>query len=324
MLPLSPISKRFALEKKRALVVSDWDMALALDRERALEVAQNSARIDEKLKARSSGKVHVAPRADPLQDRDIFKEIQASLRAGASIALTGRRGRAVILRRIPVYEPEWVRIRAELRRASWQHKDYSNWLKKMWVPHWDHTGDRLRAMAWAMAMHQREARTLNLNLGPEVIKAGQAHRDGLAVYVRRRISQRLKAAADRLGLPVPEFFFVIEDSDFGNTHIHGAILLPEERKAYKVFRAALVAAGGKWRSGGSARQLNTVQMDTPIKWISYVGKWRLGSAMKVGGRTFAASHGVRNAGRDWYREARSSGVILRPGPTYQDTGIITF
>ena len=324
MLPLSPISKHLALRAKGVLVVSKLDEALAKERERALEVGQNSDRIVEKLKARSSGKVHVDPRADPLQDRDIFKEIQASLKAGAAIALTARTGRAVTRRKIPVYEPDWVRIHAEIRKAKRQHKDQSTWLKTMWVPHWDHTGDRLRAMAWAMAMHHREARTLNLNLGPEVIEAGQAHRDGLAVYVRRRISQRLKAAADRLGLRVPEFFFVIEDSDFGNAHIHGAILLPEEPKAYKVFRAALVAAGGKWRSGGSARQLNTVEMDTPIKWISYVGKWRLGSAMKVGGRTFAASHGVRNAGRDWYREARSSGVILRPGPTYQDTGIITF
>lgn len=324
MLPVSAISRRLALERKRALVVPQWNEALAAERERALEVGQNSDRIVEKLKARSSGKVHRNRRADPLQDRDIFKEIQASLKAGASIALTARAGGAVTRRKIPVHEPDWLRINAEIRKAKRQHKDQSTWLKAMWVPHWDHTGDRLRAMAWAMALHERGARTLNLNLGAEVVEAGRGHRDGLAIYVRRRISQRLKAAADRLSLPVPEFFFVIEDSDFGNAHLHGAILLPEEARVYKVFRTALVSAGGKWRDGGSARQLNTVEMDTPVRWISYVGKWRLGSAVKIEGRTFAASHGVRNAGRDWYREARSSGVILRPGPTYQDTGIITF
>ena len=324
MLPVSPISRRLALERKRAHVVPKWNEALAAERERALEGGQNIDRIVEKLKSRSSDKVHVNPRADPLQDRVIFKEIQASLRAGASIKLAARAGRAVTKRKIPVYERDWVRIKAEIRKAKRQHQDQSTWLKTMWMPHWDHTGYWLRAMAWAMAMHQREARTLNLNLGPEVVEAGRGHRDGLAIYVRRRISQRLKAAADRLSLPVPEFFFVIEDSDFGNPHLHGAILLPTDARAYKVFRAALVAAGGKWRDGGSARQLNTVEMDTPIRWISYLGKWRLGSAVKIEGRTFAASHGVRNAGRDWYREARSSGVILKPGPTYQDTGIITF
>jgi hypothetical protein len=323
-MPLPPISKRLAIRGKGGLVVSALDKARAAEREQGLEVGQNSDRIVAKLKARSSGKVHVSPRADPLQDRDIFKEIQASLRAGASVALAARSRGPVTRRKIPIDGAGWVRINAEIRKARRQHKDQSTWLKTMWIPHWDHTGDRLRAMAWAMAMHDRGARTLNLNLGPEVVEAGRAHREGLAIYVRRRISQRLKAAADRLGLPVPEFFFVLEDSDLGNAHLHGAILLPEAAPAYKAFRAALVAAGGKWRGGGSARQLNTVEMDTPVRWISYVGKWLLFSAVKIEGRTFAASHGVRNAGRDWYRQARSSGLILRPGPAYQDTGIITF
>ncbi len=129
MLPLSTISKHMALRAKGVLVVSKLDETLANERERALEVGQNSDRIVEKLKARSSGKVHVNPRADPLQDRDIFKEIQASLRAGASIALTARTGGAVMRRSIPVYDPIWIRIHAEIRKAKRQQKDQSTWLK---------------------------------------------------------------------------------------------------------------------------------------------------------------------------------------------------
>jgi hypothetical protein len=318
-------AKMIAARRKAKGRLSDMDMAIAKERDRALEVSQNADRIKEKLRAAASGKVHLDSRNDELRDRDIFQEIRDSLGAGASIKLAAKAGRGVsIKRRVPLHAPDWKKIKAEDRKEKKLHLDQATWIKTMWVPHWDHTGDQLKGMAWAIAMHERGGRALSLNLGPEVIAAGRRDGLGLAIYMRRRMTRHLKLASARLGLPVPEFFFMIEDSDLGDAHIHGGILLPDNKRAYKAFRAALNAAGGKWRGGGSARQLDTQLLDTPVRWISYINKWRLGSAVKIQGKTFAASQGVRAMGRDWYQSARADGHVLRAGSQYQDTGIITF
>ncbi len=298
------------------------DMDIAKDRERGLEVAQNAARINERLRASASGKVHPKSRNDELQDRDIFQEILGSLRAGASVKLAAKSGRGVIKRKTPIHYPEWTKIWAEDRKEKKAHMTPDTWVKTMWVPHWDHTGDQLKGMAWGIAMYERGGRTLSLNLGPEVIEAGRRHNQGLAIYIRRRISGHLKVAASRLGLPVPDFFFMVEDSDLGDVHLHGGILLPDDKKARDAFRAALRAAGGAWRGGRNARQLNTVKMDTPVRWVGYINKWRLGTAVRINGKTFAATNGIRSVAKEWYQTARSTGQVLRSGPQYRDTGTI--
>ncbi len=319
---MSKKTKILAVRRSASGRLSDLDMDIAKERERALEVGQNDARIKERLRASVSGKVHRASRNDELQDRDIFQEIRDSLQAGASIKLASKAGRGVIKRKTPLHAPEWKAIKAEDRREKRKHKTQDTWVKTMWVPQWTHTGDQLKGMAWAIAMHERGGRTLNLNLGPEVIEAGRRDPQGFAIYMRRRISRHLKKSALRLGLPTPEFFFMIEDSDFGEAHLHGGILLPDDRTAYKAFRAALRAAGGDWRSGGSARQLDTRELDTPVRWIAYISKWRLGTAFKIQGKTFAATNGIRSMAKDWYQSARAIGYLLRSGRHYQDTGII--
>jgi len=302
----------------------DMNMALAKDREVFLQVGQNHARIVTKLKAAASGKVHVNSRNDELYDRDVVQEIRASLRAGASIRLTGETGRAVTRRKTPIYVHQWKKIEAEIRKDAKLNPDIKKWVKAIWVPPWGNTGDQLKMLSWAMALHQHGARTLNLNLGPEVIDAARSDSKGMAVYLRRRISRHLTVAAKRLGRSVPEFFFVIEDSDFTEVHLHGGILLPDDVVGYRQFRQALILAGGKWRGGGSARQLDTGCLDTPVRWAGYITKWTLGSSMKIDGRTSAASNGTRSMGQAWYRHARTSGDLITPGRFYQDTGLVSF
>lgn len=319
---MSRASKILAVRRRASGRLSDMDMDIAKDRERGLEVAQNEARIKERLRASASGKVHRSSRNDELQDRDIFQEIRGSLKAGASVRLTAKSGRGVIKRRTPIHDPEWNKIKAEDRKEKKAHKTSDTWVKTMWVPHWDHTGDLLKGMAWGIAVHERGGRTLNLNLGPKVIDAARRHEQGFATYMRRRISSHLKGAATQLGLPAPDFFFMVEDSDLGKVHLHGGILLPDDKKARDAFRAALMAAGGEWRGGRNARQLNTVEMETPVRWAGYINKWRLGTAVRINGRTFAATNGIRSMAKDWYQTARATGEVLRSGPQYRDTGII--
>ena len=319
---MSKKAKILAVRRSASGRLSDLDMDIAKERERALEVSQNEARLKDRLRASASGKVHRTSRNDELQDRDIFQELRDSLKAGASVRLAARTGRGVIKRKTPIHYPDWTTIKAEDRKEKKNHKTHDTWVKTMWVPHWDHTGDHLKGLAWAIAMHERGGRTLNLNLGPEVSEAGRRDQQGFAVYMRRRITRRLKIVANRLALPVPDFFFMIEDSDLGAAHLHGAILLPNDKRAYNAFRTALREAGGDWRGGSSARQLDTRELDTPVRWIAYISKWRLGTAFKVQGNTSAATNGVRSMARDWYQTARASGQVLRPGSHYLDTGII--
>ncbi|MHC3127909.1 hypothetical protein OB03_11735 [Brevundimonas sp. GN22] len=301
-------------------LVPALDMALAIDREEALEIAQREARIRSKLAAAQSGNVHVEPRNSVHQDAAIFQEIRDSLKAGASIKLTTKQGRGVI-KREALYIKDWKKIRAEDRKANRQHRDLNDWVKTMWMPHWDHTGDRLKALAWCLAMNEQGARTMTLRLGTEVIEAGLADPKGLSTHLLRRINRHLKKAANDLDLPVPEHFFMVEASDLGEVHIHGAILLPSNAKAYKAFRQALIAAGGEWRGGGSARQLDTQALQTPVRWTGYINKWRLGSALKIQGKAFAATHGVRRMGKDWYKRATANNAVLRPGQNYTDFGL---
>jgi len=319
---VSKKAKILAVRRSASGRLSDSDMVFAKERERALEVTQNDARMKERLRASASGKVHRASRNDELQDRDIFQEIRDSLRAGASVRLASKTGRGVIKRRTPIHAPEWTKIKAEDRKEKRNHKTPDTWIKSIWVPHWTHTGDHLKGMAWAIAIHERGGRTLNLNLGPEVIEAARGDRLGFAVHIRRRITRHLKPVAARLSLPVPDFFFMVEDSDLGDVHLHGGILLPHDKHARDAFRAALMTAGGDWRGGRNARQLNTQELDTPVRWIAYISKWRLGTAIKIQGRTFAATNGVRTMAKDWYQTARATGQVLRPGSHYLDTGII--
>lgn len=319
---MSKQAKILAVRRRASGRLSDIDMEIAKERERGLEVAQNDAHVKQRLRASASGKVHHNRRNDPLRDRDIFQEIRDSLRAGASVKLASRASRGVIKRKTPLHDPDWQKIRAEDRKEKRSHTTRDTWIKTIWVPHWTHTGDQLKGMAWAVAMHERRGRTLNLNLGPEVIEAGRRNPQGFAIYMRRRISKNLQVVANRMSLPVPEFFFMIEDSDLGEAHLHGGILLPDDKPAYQAFRVALRSAGGEWRGGGSARQLDTQALDTPIRWIAYISKWRLGSAMKINGKPYAATNGIRAMAKDWYETARATGHVLKPGADYLDTGTI--
>ena len=319
---MSKKAKILAVRRSASGRLADLDMDISKERERAFEIAQNEARMKERLRAAASGKVHPTSRNDELQDRDIFQEIRDSLKVGASVRLAAKTDRGVIRRKTPIHGPQWMKIKAEDRKEKRNHKTHDTWVKTMWVPHWDHTGDHLKGLAWAIVMHERTGRTLTLDLGPEVIEAARRDPQGFAIYMRRRISRRLKFAANRLGLPVPEFFFMVEDSDLGEAHLHGGILLPDDKRAYTAFRAALREAGGAWRGGGSARQLDTQKLDTPVRWIAYISKWRLGTAFKVQGKTSAATNGVRSMAKEWYQTARATGQVLRPGPHYLDTGII--
>lgn len=298
------------------------DQEVANEREKDFRVRQDDARLKAKLRGNLSGKVSTDLRRDPIADRDIFEEIQYSLKVGASIRLVARMGAGVIRREGPVHQSTWKKIKAQIRKEKSKHATSDQWVRTMWVPHWDHTGNHLKGMACAAALFERRGRALTLRLGPEVIDAGRSSPVGFAAYMRRKIAKALRAAAEGLGIETPEFFFVVEDTDLTEVHLHGAMLMPEDERAIRIVRAALVRAGGRWGGQSSGRQLDTPELETPVRWFAYINKWQLGSALHTQGRTFAATNGVRSMARAWYQDARSSGLKMRADTFWSDHGSI--
>ena len=99
-----------------------------------------------------------------------------------------------------------------------------------------------------MMIGQTQARSVTLRLGPEVIARARAHNRGFASYIRDQIQRRLKAEFDKLGEPAPEFFIVIEDTEFGEPHVHGAVTDPGRPGSCDVIRRALTTFPGSGRS----------------------------------------------------------------------------
>lgn len=187
----------------------------------------------------------------------------------------------------------------------------------VWVPAWKHTGDRLKTLAWIMVMDEEgdKARTLNLNLGAEVIEMARnakAKRGvGFARFIRERLSKHLRRALSPLGLEAPEFFFWVEAVDIRKAHLHGAIVIPDHatpNKVMKAIREALKAAGGNWNDAEHENQVHLVQMHHPLGWSSYISKWKKLTRLRIqDSNTVAASGGIRSRAAAWYMNARATG-----------------
>lgn len=300
------------------------DQVLANEKEAWLRVFANDLRVKAKLKTRLSGKIFEPPRRDPLADRDIVKHIQRSIQAGATVRFSGREGPLVWRIPTPMHQANWNVIDAENRKAKKKLKPADSWIKTMWLPHPDHTGDMLKALSWGCSMSGPAARSLTLHLGDEVIMVARADPVGFVRHMQIRMAKELKRAFRSVdGAVLPEYFFTVEDTDLGRPHIHGAIQLPNEDRAYlDVVREALKKAGGKSHHKETGRQLHMPELETPARWVNYLSKWVLGSAVRHDGGKFAATNGIRRQGRAWYVKARAGEVVMDPKSSWSDFGFV--
>jgi hypothetical protein len=268
-------AKVAALKAARA-PLRPLDQAVANDRELSAKVSENASRLRDKMAARAAKNAYEPPRNDPLADRDIFEEIQRSLRRGHVVRLTSRSPSPVISgidplklsnsadrirreekarikageppgiirRRLPVHILDWEAIDKidRARRAKGEVE------KIVWVPHWDRTGHMLKTFAWSMAVWERAGAVMSINIADNVIAAAQRDRRGFAAHMRERLKRELSITATRTGFDAPEFFFVVEASQLGRPHLHGGITLPTNEGHRKAIRRALFeAAYGKAR-----------------------------------------------------------------------------
>jgi hypothetical protein len=306
------------------------DQELANDRELGAKVSENAARVKAKLGAFAAKKTYAEPRRDLLQDRDIFEEIQRSLRTGHKVRLTSRspgpvigggktfittktshrlekeehhrlkegRSIGIIRRKVPVHLTDWKAI----ERIDRRRRKRGELEKVIWVPHWDRTGHLLKGFAWSMAVWERAGAVMTVNIGESVIEAAGRDARGFATHMRERMKRELRAVSNEIGFERPEFFFVVEASELGRPHLHGGITLPQDPQQHRAIRDALYRAshgraGGAKRTG---REIDLRTYETPAIWANYAAKWARGSAERVQGRVFAASTGVRVLGKAWY------------------------
>ncbi|MDP1912110.1 hypothetical protein [Brevundimonas sp.] len=300
------------------------DKIVANEKEFGLQVAANAARVNAKLQARSSGKMFQPPRRDPLADRNIVEHIQRSIKAGARVRFGSREGPLVRRLPTPMHEANWKVLSAEDRKTRKKLKPTDSWIKTMWLPHPDHTGNMLKALSWGCSMSGVGARSLTLHLGDEVIDAAKADPLGFVRHMQMRMARELKRAFRSVkGAVFPEYFFTVEDTDLGRPHVHGGIQLPNEDPAYLgIVREALKKAGGNSHHREAGRQLHMPELETPARWVNYLSKWVLGSAVRHDGGHFAATNGIRRQGRAWYVKARSGEVVLDPKSSWSDFGFV--
>lgn len=293
---------------------SSWDWrawrvfktGLAREEEQSLQLNRVIKLKELRVKALMSKKTPLVPRRDAASDLRIFQTVQGALASGIPVRFANRRAPAVI------------------SKGTYPEKDIIPGIEDqeedliIQVPLWEHTTERLKALAWVMVIGRARAnaRAFSLNLGPAVLAAaGRAQHDrsiGHARYLRDRLQKQLSNKLKPHGIPCPEFFFWMEADSLTGAHLHGAILLPDHPHPTKVLRLvheALKQAGGPdWKPHAPQRQLALRRLWGPTGWVGYISKFELISKLRISDpNTVAATSGLRRMGADWYRAARASG-----------------
>ncbi len=280
------------LRRQRASI----QLAKEFERERARSAAtqRKSERIKRKLRDRSSGKPTPAIRRDVEFDELLFKGILASLAEGEPVRLTSRKG------------PGVTDYRQQRRRRT---EDIENPHHTFHALHWDHTGDRMKALAWGLALKERSGTTFSLHLSEAVIAMAEGSQLGFATFLRDRIKRKLRHHLGQDRTPLPDFFFMVETKPGTPAHLHGGIIIPEAAGCEALVRKALKAAGGDW--GSSGRQLDLRSFTSAIGWVRYVSKWRLTTTLELQDRNIvAATSGLRALASAWYKRARSTEEVI--------------
>jgi hypothetical protein len=255
-------------------------------------------------------------RRDPETDQDVSLALEGVMRGYGTVCLASRWGPGVIYRGVtkdPIKTLHFIEDDEEEADSI-----------KVWVPEWRHTGDRLKTFAWIMVLSQEgtRARTMNFNLGPEVIgmarRAAETRGIGFASSIRERVTKHLKRELEPLGVEAPDFFLWIEAVRESKAHVHGGIIIPDCTKPVAVMRAirkALKSAGGNWNPAEHENQVR-IGKTPDAGWGRYVSKWKLLTRLQLqNDNTVAATSGLRSRAAAWYKHARTSGDPIKSPPS---------
>lgn len=163
------------------------------------------------------------------------------------------------------------------------------------LPHWDHSGDRLK---FGMAMQSLSERgcAFTLLFGPDRLKELLSHPKGfsraLALYIDRALDRRLGR--------VPDYGFVVEMTVRGKLHIHGGIETTSD--VLSMVKAALEHAGGKgWiPSRPGEKQVHFRDLFYPTGWTRYSFEDNPKARRIIKGNTVVISNPLRRSAKQLY------------------------
>jgi hypothetical protein len=127
---------------------------------------------------------------------------------------------------------------------------------------WRDAGEEVRGLFYHDAMRgMPNVRAFTLCLTADVQRHAKAQGKHCLRWLHKRVVRQLGHTG---GAPTP-FWFAIEESDKGELHAHGElVVLPEKEKAV---RSTLKSAGGKWDRDGTQLRFSKAAPD--FRWAGY-------------------------------------------------------
>ncbi|QUD90567.1 hypothetical protein [Phenylobacterium montanum] len=311
----------------KSLSTSDLDRELAKQRELGRRTAENAIR----LRARLSNMSFAPPRRDLLADRDILQRIHTFLDNHAVVRVTGKEGPPVrrlstpslnqtdLMKRFkkiertgwsarklerPFYEHDKEQLERCLKRIRRRLPKSERHQQFIWLPDWTHTGAMLKVWACSMVVQKEGGWATSINLSDDVVNAAKSCPRGFTWYIQDLIQRELKSAFAASGFDAPDFFFVIEASEFHQAHLHGGVSPSLHPEAKTLVRDALFRIGRHAERTG--REVHTISMRTATNWAAYITKWFFSTQHLLKGPAFTATKKMRSRARAWYQAARRS------------------
>lgn len=230
-------------------------------------------------------------RNDPRRDAVIFRYINDKLRDNQPVRLCSDSSCSVYLSRKTLAEAKRQEVRV---------------IPDLFVPHWDHASSLIKLVGWGLASEALGAFPFTLRIDPEIMSLAQSSGKGPTRYLQERIGRCLRSSLSATRI---EFWFVIEQGEAEEPHLHGSIVMP--KNGWDAVADALRTAGGLWEP--RSRQLLISEKKDPLQWIGYSTKWLLTSGLRIGAdRLFAASQGMKREAKFRYQKARSEKRALYP------------
>ena len=106
-----------------------------------------------------------------------------------------------------------------------------------------------------------------LNVAPDVEKAANDNARGALDYLRRAVDRSLKRVPALKDAALP-MWLVVETTDAGRIHLHGACFTDDPEHLPAIARA-LARAGGAWSGAGREYQVDLAPQRDPDAWAAY-------------------------------------------------------
>ncbi|MDP3745615.1 MAG: hypothetical protein Q8Q88_01065 [Phenylobacterium sp.] len=249
-------------------------------------------------------------RSDLLDDREILKRINGSIRKRNSVALTAGPTRVV---------------KEEATPSPINPEDDSSTgkVEKVHVRHWDHSSQIMKSLAYGAAIPSSRRHAMTIRIRPDIIDHALRSPKGFVGYMQDRITRFMKKALGPT-LPVPDFMIAVEGVPLEDFHLHGAIDLPVDAKLVETIKRALLEASGDVTGPARARKVHFKRIDQVAGWFAYIGKARLSTeeSLKIDRQRrgipplpkkeglVGANLALRRAGKDWFQAARRTEAPL--------------